>query len=72
MFDNRDPHYIGHLSLGVNPALAERVLGRLLDMLGLEDRFDQLPGLRVHFVLERTGHGVGLLRRPNHPGFAWF
>ncbi|MBB1633119.1 thiamine pyrophosphate-binding protein [Cupriavidus sp. UME77] len=25
VFDNRDPHYVGHLSLGVNPALAERV-----------------------------------------------
>lgn len=25
LFDNRDPHYVGHLSLGMNPALAERV-----------------------------------------------
>ncbi|WP_326506583.1 thiamine pyrophosphate-binding protein [Noviherbaspirillum album] len=25
LFDNRDRHYIGHLSLGVNPALAARV-----------------------------------------------
>jgi len=25
VIDNRDPHYIGHLSLGVNPRLAERV-----------------------------------------------
>ncbi|PWK37493.1 thiamine pyrophosphate-binding protein [Cupriavidus plantarum] len=24
-FDNRDPHYVGHLSLGVSPKLAERV-----------------------------------------------
>lgn len=26
-FDNRDPHYVGHLSLGVSPKLAERVKG---------------------------------------------
>ncbi|QET01876.1 thiamine pyrophosphate-binding protein [Cupriavidus pauculus] len=26
-FDNRDPHYVGHLSLGVSPKLAERVRG---------------------------------------------
>jgi acetolactate synthase-1/2/3 large subunit len=25
LFDNRDPHYAGHLSLGVNPRLAERI-----------------------------------------------
>ncbi len=25
VIDNRDPHYVGHLSLGVNPKLAERV-----------------------------------------------
>lgn len=25
VLDNRDPHYVGHLSLGVNPRLAERV-----------------------------------------------
>jgi acetolactate synthase-1/2/3 large subunit len=25
VLDNRDPHYVGHLSLGVNPKLAERV-----------------------------------------------
>jgi len=25
VLDNRDPHYVGHLSLGVSPALAERV-----------------------------------------------
>lgn len=27
VLDNRDPHYVGHLSLGVNPRLAERVRG---------------------------------------------
>lgn len=25
VLDNRDPHYVGHLSLGMNPALAKRV-----------------------------------------------
>lgn len=25
ILDNRDPHYVGHLSLGMNPALAQRV-----------------------------------------------
>lgn len=27
VLDNRDPHYVGHLSLGVSPKLAERVRG---------------------------------------------
>ncbi|WP_423197189.1 MULTISPECIES: thiamine pyrophosphate-binding protein [unclassified Cupriavidus] len=27
VLDNRDPHYVGHLSLGVSPKLAERVKG---------------------------------------------
>ncbi len=25
LFDNRDPHYVGHMSLGINPALGQRV-----------------------------------------------
>lgn len=42
VFDNRDPHYVGHLSLGINPALAKRIEQADL-ILALGTRLGDVP-----------------------------
>ena len=47
--------------------------GRRLNVPGLENRFDQFPGLGVYLVLERARQGcLGLLASAERPGFSWF
>lgn len=42
ILDNRDPHYVGHLSLGINPALAKRIAQADL-LLAIGTRLGDVP-----------------------------